>query len=428
MRNLIARYLPKGGFARNVGILAGGTAFAQIIMAAALPVLTRLFTPEDFSILAVFVATTALGTVVANLRYNMAIPMPESDLDAMAILIGAVAATFGFAALCAAAVIFAPEAMITLIGQPDLKPFLWMIPLSILIAAVYNALQYWSSRRKRFGLVTSTRITRSIGGVSGQLGLGIATIGPFGLLVGQILSEGIGIFALLRDLLRNDRETLTQMTWSKVKEQLYRFRQFPLYSSPEAIFDTASTQVPIILVAAYAIGPEAGFLFLAMRLLGMPARIIGASVAQVFVVEAPAKMRDGELYDLTIKTVKSLLLIGAPPIILAAILAPPLFPVIFGVEWAQAGWLVVWMTPSFLLQFAVSPVSSLLHVIGRLQLAMWLHAVSLVVRVGAVGLAALYAAQYITFAFAIASTVINALFITVVVLAVRGHQNQKAQA
>jgi len=414
MQNLTAKYLPKGGFARNVGILASGTVFAQVLMAAALPVLTRLYTPEDFSILAVFVASTSLVTVVANLRYNLAIPLPESDLDAMALLVGAIAAGLGVSAFAALTILLAPETVTALIGQPDLKPFLWMIPLSIVIASTYNALQYWTSRRKRFGLVTRTRITRSVGGASGQLGLGFAQAGPVGLLMGQILSEGLGIVALMRDLLRNDRETLLKINWRKIVNQLNRHRRFPLFSGPEALFDTASAQVPTILIAAYAIGPEAGFLFLAMRLLGMPARIIGASVAQVFVVEAPTKLRNGGLYGLTVKTVRSLLLIGALPMLLAAVLAPPLFPVIFGPEWERAGWLVTWLAPSFLLQFAVSPVSSLLHVMGRLQLAMWLHAVSLVVRVGVVILAGLYATHFIPESFAIASAVINLLFIAIV--------------
>lgn len=425
IRYLLAKYLPKGGFARNVGILASGTVFAQILMATALPVLTRLYAPEDFSVLAVFVATTSLFTVIANLRYNLAIPLPESNADAMALLAGAIAAALGVTTICAVIVLLAPEFTIKLIGQPGLGPYLWMIPLSILIASIYNALQYWASRQKRFKLVTRTRITRSIGGVSGQLGLGLASTGPMGLLFGQLLSEGMGIIALLRDLIRNDSETARQITWNKVKEQLHRYRRFPLFSGPEAIFDTASTQVPMIIIAIYATGAEAGFLFLAIRLLGMPSRIIGASVAQVFLVEAPGKLRDGGLYALTLKTVKYLLLIGFPPMMLAAVLAPPLFPVIFGPDWAKAGWLVVWMAPSFLLQFAVSPVSSLLHVMGLMHLAMYLHGFSLLIRVGSVYVMALYASNFISEAYAIASTVVNLLFIAVVLAVVRNTRHIK---
>ena len=44
-------FVPKGQFARSVGILAGGTALGQAITVLAAPVLTRLFTPDDFGVL-----------------------------------------------------------------------------------------------------------------------------------------------------------------------------------------------------------------------------------------------------------------------------------------------------------------------------------------------------------------------------------------
>jgi hypothetical protein len=40
--------LPGGGFARSVVTVASGTAVAQLLLALAMPVLTRLYTPADY--------------------------------------------------------------------------------------------------------------------------------------------------------------------------------------------------------------------------------------------------------------------------------------------------------------------------------------------------------------------------------------------
>jgi hypothetical protein len=44
----IRRLLPRNAFARGVSVLVGGTAGAQVLMVPAAPVLTRLYSPEDF--------------------------------------------------------------------------------------------------------------------------------------------------------------------------------------------------------------------------------------------------------------------------------------------------------------------------------------------------------------------------------------------
>lgn len=49
-------FLPKNRFARSVSILAGGTAAGQAIVVLASPLLTRLYSPEDFGLLAVYAA------------------------------------------------------------------------------------------------------------------------------------------------------------------------------------------------------------------------------------------------------------------------------------------------------------------------------------------------------------------------------------
>jgi O-antigen/teichoic acid export membrane protein len=64
----IKALLPKSSFARNVAVLVGGTAVGQAIVVLASPILTRLYTPEDFGVLAVYASLLGILSTVAALR------------------------------------------------------------------------------------------------------------------------------------------------------------------------------------------------------------------------------------------------------------------------------------------------------------------------------------------------------------------------
>jgi O-antigen/teichoic acid export membrane protein len=54
LTSTLKKALPKNAFARGVSVLVGGTVGAQALMVLASPLLTRLYTPEDFGLLVVY--------------------------------------------------------------------------------------------------------------------------------------------------------------------------------------------------------------------------------------------------------------------------------------------------------------------------------------------------------------------------------------
>ena len=72
----LMRILPKSRFARNVAVVSAGSAMGQGLLIVSAPLLTRLYTPADFGVLAVYVSIVSILVVVASLRYEMAINLP----------------------------------------------------------------------------------------------------------------------------------------------------------------------------------------------------------------------------------------------------------------------------------------------------------------------------------------------------------------
>ncbi|QLK87927.1 hypothetical protein E3U36_07160 [Arsenophonus endosymbiont of Aphis craccivora] len=72
--------MPQTEFARNVVTLMTGTTIAQAIPIAISPLLTRIYTPKDFGVLALFISIIAILGSIANARYELAIMLPEKGL------------------------------------------------------------------------------------------------------------------------------------------------------------------------------------------------------------------------------------------------------------------------------------------------------------------------------------------------------------
>jgi O-antigen/teichoic acid export membrane protein len=413
LKSRTARLLPKNTFARGVSVLAGGTAVSQLITIAVLPLLTRLYNPEDFSVLAVYSSILALITVISCLRFEIAIPMPQEKKQAKELLVLSLISVFLVTLLSWVLILLFSE-QIHALTQDRLRGYLWLLPIGVLLSGIYTAFQYWSTRGKNFGLISKTRMTQAISGAGAQVGLGYIGLTPIGLLLGQLLNVGAGAWSLARSFCKKNIPLHKKINLTELKSTYREYDRFPKYSTLEALANSAAVQVPVLIIAAYALGPEAGFLMLAMRLLSAPMGLIGRAVAQVYLSEAPAHYQNGNLDSFTRQTIVSLVKLGGPPLLFAGVTAPVLVPIVFGSEWARAGVLVSWMAPWFFMQFISSSVSMSLHVTGNQKIALVLQLAGFVLRTGLVLLAGVIFSEYIVEVYALTGFVFYVIYMSVI--------------
>lgn len=392
--------------------LVTGTAGGRLIALAALPIATRLYSPEDFATLATYLGVVSIVAVAACLRLDIAIPLAESEDDAANLLVLALCSALGVSAFALALTILAPTALAKALGRPELAPHLWLLPLGVLMTASYSALQFWATRARRFGTIAWTRITQAAMGVGVLLGLGWAGIAPLGLLMGTMLSSSAGGIRLGLEAWRRDGRLLKVVSIPAMRATLKRHRRYPIYSTPEALANTAGIHLPVILIAAFA-SAETGFLLLAMQIMNTPTNLLGSSIAQVYMSRAPQEMQAGRLATFTLQMVHRLIQIGVGPLIFAGLLAPLMFPLVFGAEWARAGQIVAWLTPWMILKLVGSSISMVLHQTGRQHWAMALQVLGLVMRVGAVVAAGLWFPSAAVPAIAVAATAFYAIYLVV---------------
>jgi len=310
-------------------------------------------------------------SVAICLRLEIAIPLPEKDEDAANLFALAMGFCTALSGLCAMTVWAFGDALIAAVNQPGLRPYLWMLPLGIWLSGAYSAIQFWSTRKKRFPAIAKTRMSQTLGSVLTQIGFGVTGVmGVAGLLVGQLISLGAGLLGLGRFAWRNDESARNAIHRSGMKQVLKTYGHYPKYSTFEALANNAAIQLPIVIIGAVALGPEAGYLLLAMKAAAIPMGLIGGSISQVYLSQAPLEQREGRLAIFTLSILDRLIKIGVGPLIFIGIASPTLIPLVFGKDWERAGVMIAWMTPWFVMQFLVSPISMALHVTSHQQLAM----------------------------------------------------------
>jgi O-antigen/teichoic acid export membrane protein len=288
-----------------------------------------------------------------------------------------------------------------------------LIPIGIGALGLYSVMQYWSTRARRFTQIAQTRISQAVVGVATSVTMGWAGIAPFGLLLGNLLNTSAGSLKLVRWSIRNDAHIFKGMGLRGLKSTLHQYKRYPIYSTPESFFNTAGTQMPIFLVAAYA-GAEAGFLMLAIQIMAGPMGLLGKSISQVYLSRAPQALQDMQLANFTCMMMLRLFKVGLLPLLMLGFFAPWLVPYVFGGQWLRTGEIIVWLVPSMLLQFVVSPVSMSLHVTGNQIGAMWLQFFGLIIRSGIVVLAVKFLPEYAAEAFALSNAVFYTIYFFVV--------------
>ena len=332
------RYL--GGadmFLRPVLTLVGGAAAAQALVFAARPVLTRLFTPDEFGVLTVFVTLVTIFATVASGRYEDALMLPEDDAEAANVLSLALLCTAGAALLTALALVWLPT-WEALLGGPSLRPALLLLPPALLLMGWSLTLETWQTRMSRFRTVSAGRTIQSIVSVGVQLGTGFAAVGAVGLVVGA--GAGFAAAALWLGLawMRTDGPHLrAHLRLGALPGLARRYARFPLYSAPAALLNVLASRAPVLLLAAFFTTDVVGQFGLAFGTLVLPLGLVAGAIGQVFFVRAAEAHRDGTLGALTLAFYRRLLVVTTYPALVVLVAGPALFAFVFGPVWAVAG-------------------------------------------------------------------------------------------
>ena len=359
------RLKPKSKFTRNVLTLMTGTTIAQAIPIAISPILTRVYTPEDFGIFALYIAMVSFIAIVVTARYELAIVLPQTDREAINILaLSLIIMSFIVVFLIIIILLF-KDNLLTLLNIQNVGNFIYLMPLSILIAGLNQSFNYWSNRKEYFKNISSSQILQSIG-----IGVTQPTLGYLhlfgGLIVGNLIGRIIGTFVLINSFFKNDRAILVNVEKNMMVEQMKKYKDFPLINSFHAFSDILRSSGSIMLISSFFGSAVVGFYALSLRVLQVPVGIVGSALGQVLYQKFTTMYNNDEnLYPYVKKIVLLLFIISLPIFAILYYIAPDLFAFVFGENWRVAGEYSQILIPYLFMNFLISPISSLPLILNK---------------------------------------------------------------
>ncbi|SCF01289.1 lipopolysaccharide biosynthesis protein [Micromonospora marina] len=384
---------------RGVVGIAAGSAGGQLLALAAAPLLTRLYRPADFGVLAVVAALVVTVGTVAALRFEMAVPLPEREEDARALVRLGLAAATGTAVLGTVVVLLTRDRVASWFGQPELAHWLWVVPFSAAAMGVVLVLNQFAVRHRRYGAIGRRNLFQSLTVVVTQIVAGVTGLRPGGLALGFGFGQLAAAAVLLRDVrrrgaiaARGDRRP------PRLPAVARRYRRFPLLLAPSGLLNVLGTQLPVLLIASWYGSAVAGWLGLTQRVIAVPAALVASAVAQVYLGEvariAREQPRRGRRVFLDAS--RRLALIAGPGALLVLVGAPAAFNLVFGPQWDSSGAYAQALAVFMAAQIVVSPLSQTLVVFERQALQLAWDAGRVAVVAGAVSVVALVGGSPLT--------------------------------
>ena len=348
-----------------------------------MPIVTRLYVPDDFGVAQVLFSITGIIVVVSSLRYELAIVLPEKDEDAINIVALSSIIVFNISIIILILIGLFRSSIARLFDLPELISFIWFVPVIILLGGVYNILQNWSSRRQYFGLIGLSGIYTKITDSSFKLGAGaLANPGPFGLIGAQILGSIVGTIVLFNKHRKFALDIFKKnVSFTGIKNNAQKYRRFPIYDSWSGLLNSASSNLPIVLLAFFFSSNIVGYFALSMRVLIYPLDILWNSISKVFYQKAASEKNQYGSTTYVVEAVyKRLFAFGLFPMLCLVILGKDLFEIVFGARWIESGVYIQYLAPWLFLRFISSPLSTILLIEDKQKQLLYFNIASFISR------------------------------------------------
>lgn len=351
------RFLPKSEFARNVATLMTGASIAQAIPIVISPILTRIYTPEDFGILALFVSLTSIFGVIVSGKYELAILIPEKDEDAINIAaLCLILTTLVSLAILILTSVFSSK-IAELLGSDDIAFWLFFVSPVVFMIGSYNVMRYLSIRYKDFKSIAISRTVISLVSASTKLVLGFLHIGISGLMSGTILSHIFGNLAIVRSVILK-KTLFKQISGNKIKKMARKYVDFPKFTLPAGTANALSLNLNSVFITSLFSTALLGQFSLVQKIVGIPTTLIAQSVSDAYFQKATEERRRFGNAGRIFKTISKYLFIVATLMFLVLFFAgEDLFVIVFGDSWRPAGAYARIVAILFSIRMMVIPLS-----------------------------------------------------------------------
>ena len=333
---------------------------AQLLPLLVAPLLTRLYTPDDFGALALFSAAASLLLAFSTWRFDWSVPNTSSETLTATLLSLGFAALLIFGTTSFLVLWFWGEQLTFWKGFYVLGPLLYFLPVALIGGGLHELLQSWYVRQAELSKVGTARVGQSVAGTGLNLIGGYAGLGALGLIVSSVISTWVGIGLLVSGAL-SLKNSFSRLSINRIKIGMALYWREATASTMVAVVNVASLAVVPLLLVQYYSAKEVGWYALMYRLAITPIGLLTNALSQSFWAEAAQLVKNdlAALRSLFLKTTKLLVMVAIPVVLICV--SGPLYvgPVLGNAQWSGAGEILMALAPMLAGMVVVQPLTHL---------------------------------------------------------------------
>lgn len=345
-------------FIKKICFLTIHFGLAQLILLLATPLLTRLYTPDNFASFGYITAFISIFLPLTSLQFEYAIPLSKIQKITNLLVKMCLLLVCSMGILIFAIFIFL-QSYFSLTKIDVISSALFFI--IFLLQGLVQVYTLSLNTEGKIRVIAQGRIIQNCVMVAVQIMLPISFYTHcsnellIGLLLG-LLSNLIYYYKLSFFKLSTINVNLSKR---KIVFLFKRYYKLPLFSSWSAFVESSSTLMPILLIGPFYGAKWLGIYFLVYRVFTAPSGLLTNALSRLLIKEFSDCIKEKITITPLFFKVSKLLASLAVVYLLIMILISPYMPCIFGSSWVDAEPVLKVLSPIIAIMLCVSPLSAI---------------------------------------------------------------------
>ena len=371
----------KSSGVRNFSKLLSANVMAQVIGLVVYPILTRMYAPEDFGLLNLFLSIGGVLAILSTAEYYYAIVLPKEEKDAESVLGVGLLWLVATTVLIGLSVVFAKPISLVF-KSPNLASYYWMMPLYVFALGAWNLLNYWYIRHKKYNPISCYQVSQNILSAGGKLGMGWGGLFQGGMIYSVVIAPLLSLVSSWVCARKTLLPALRRISWREVGEQAKVYRNFPRFVLPRSFVNMLAGQMPVLLLTPFFGGEAVGFLSLAILLGYTPIGTITRAIYQVMYQHTMEQVHGqkpiGWIFRRFLLTASAIII---PVFVGLWFVLPDLTAWFLGSEWHVSGEYIRWMLPWLYVSLLSCSINYLFDVFMKQKWGLFFEVMLAVMRV-----------------------------------------------
>ena len=239
--------IAESNFLSNFVSIAKANIFAQMLLLAATPILTRLYSPADFGLAAIFLTSVQIISSFCTWKFDRTIPNSRTSFAARQLAGFGLTIALVVATVTLLVIQLNPWGVLDISSVQKLGPLLLWLPFAIIATGVIQLGSAWYARETKLTAVSYSVVAYSLAYLASALTAGLTEFGTGGLIFSSVFALWCQVIVLV--YLISSPVFISKATIRRTKVVFYKNIKNASAASVVTFVNTISFAAPVYLLS-----------------------------------------------------------------------------------------------------------------------------------------------------------------------------------